>query len=68
VVTKKVTGMEGEKTATSFDEAAYDAWLKREAAKDAARAALYQRLVIENDDPECERVIAALEAAWTQGR
>ena len=46
----------------------YRRWQKREETKDANEDAAHNRLVIENGDPECEKVIAALEQRWIEGR
>lgn len=46
----------------------YRRWQKREEMKDDAAVKAHNRLVIENDDPEMERTIAALEQGWSEGR
>ena len=54
-----------------FDELgrlAYRRWQNAEQAKDAGETAAHNRLIIENGDPECERLIAALEQGWSGGR
>lgn len=47
---------------------AYRRWQRREEANDNKDDAAHNRLLIENGDPELERVIAALEQGWTEGR
>ncbi len=56
-----------------FDELAREAyrrWQMREEDKDGQAQAAHNKLIIENGDPECEKVIAALEKGWLedQGR
>ncbi len=47
----------------------YRRWQKREEAKDKGQQVAHNTLIIENGDPECEKVIAALEQGWLdQGR
>ncbi|CEJ87887.1 hypothetical protein HYPGJ_31444 [Hyphomicrobium sp. GJ21] len=47
---------------------AYRRWQRREEANDNQVSAAHNRLIIENGDPECEKVIAALEEGWSEGR
>jgi len=51
-----------------FEEEVYRRWQKREEANDKQVQAHHNKLIIENGDPECEKVIAALEKGWTGER
>ncbi len=54
-----------------FDELgreAYRRWQRRQEANDNNAQAAHNKLVIENGDPECEKVIAALEQGWLESR
>lgn len=42
----------------------YRRWQKREERKDQDEVAEWQEKIIANGDPECEELIAALEAGW----
>jgi hypothetical protein len=48
-----------------FDEQTYRHCQLRDQAKDDHYAALYRQRLIHNGDPECERVISALEQGWS---
>lgn len=72
VGTRKPLPMEGNRLkrylATVFDKQAYEAWARRTALDEEAGYGQYREQIIANGDPECERVIAALEAKWSQDR
>jgi len=46
----------------------YRRWQKREEEKDEGARVAHNTLIIENGDPECEKVIAALEQGWLLDR
>ena len=53
---------------SEFNAEAYRLWLEREELRDFEQVARRNRRLIENGDPECDAVIAALEAGWEQER
>jgi hypothetical protein len=50
------------------DSGLFRRWQRREENRDRREQAHFNKLVIENGDPECEAVIAALEEGWKEGR
>ncbi len=51
----------------AFDAEAYRKWQSQEEGKEVEKGLRHRALVILNDDPECEKVIAALEKGWAKG-
>lgn len=43
----------------------YDRWTQEQDRDDEVAECTHRKLAIEQGDPECETVIAALEAGWT---
>ncbi|MBS0232545.1 MAG: hypothetical protein JSR99_03555 [Proteobacteria bacterium] len=47
---------------------AYRRWQQGQEREDAFARSAHSKLIIENGDPECEKVIAALEQGWSEER
>lgn len=55
-----------ESTAALFAADAYRRWQRREDQVDLETVSQWQDKIIANGDPECDQLIAALEAGWTR--